>query len=111
VKNSSASPDPQKSSRIGRDDLAEMLAKDPALADLKLSLQDCRRILDGLTAQIREKVQAGSQVQIFGFGSWTGTPVPAKRVRNARAGKWVEVGPRVRFGWKPGTDWKLQKPE
>lgn len=100
---------PQPATRISRDDLALALSNQPALAHLSLTPRDSRAIVDALFSNIRSHVQEGRTVMIFGFGSFSGQMIPARRVRNARAGKWIQVGPRVRYGWKPGTDWQFGK--
>lgn len=95
--------------RITRDDLAALLAETPTLHDLDLIPADYRMIIDALTTIIRDQVQGGAQVQVFGWGSFSSVSIPARKVRNARIGEWVKVPAKIRYRWTPGTDWKVSK--
>jgi len=88
--------------RMGRDEIA-----------LRLSLQlgeapeRSLETLAILTSIIQESLNGGRNVCIHGFGTFQAITLAAGKVRNPRVARgplaFKEVGPRLRYRWKPGA--------
>ena len=98
--------EPLAPKRMGREELAQCICGklDPIL---EIEPRDALLILDTLTQTIQQTLRAGRNVCIHGFGTFQAIKLAAGKVRNPRVARgplaFKEVGPRIRYRWKPGT--------
>jgi len=78
------------------------------LSDLRLSAREGRLIVDTLTELIQEALKTGRKVVLHGFGTFRAERCAACVVRNPRVAAgpdaFKKVGPRIKYRWKPGSE-------
>lgn len=78
------------------------------LSNLRLSAREGRLIVDTITELIQEALKAGRKVALHGFGTFRAEHRAARVVRNPRVATgpdaFKKVGPRIRYRWKPGSE-------
>ena len=81
---------------ITRNDVADQI-----FAEVGLSRKDSAEILDAIVEEIREKLNAGEDVKLSSFGTFSLHKKNARIGRNPKTGVEAEITPRTVISFKP----------
>ena len=75
---------------------------DKIAAGADISKAAAGRALDALIASVTESLQAGDDVALVGFGTFSVTDRPARTGRNPQTGKALQIAAAKKPGFKAG---------
>lgn len=71
-----------------------------------LTKKDAANALAAVTDILSEQMKAGDAVQLIGFGTFTSTEKPSRKVRNPKTGEMIETKACKAPRFKPGKGLK-----